>query len=156
MLKKFRANFRSFKEFLLFAQIFLMIISLPIMFRLFSIPRLMRMLTPRDLKIYQHMERENLKDKIVKFTDYILNRNSLTSKNICLKRTLVLYHFLRKIGMDVQICLGVKYNTLSDSEAQKKLDGHAWLLYDRNIFLEKNTKMTKIYQMTYCFPSEHE
>lgn len=156
MLKKFRANFRSFKELLLFTQIFFMIILLPVVLRVFSIPRLMSMLTPRDLKVYQHLELENLKDKTVKFTDYILSRNSLASENTCLKRTLVLYHFLRKMGMDVQVCFGVKYNTLSDSKTQKRLEGHAWLLYHGDIFLERNTEVTKTYKLTYCFPDKME
>ena len=156
MLKKFRANFRSFEEFLLFIQIFSMIILLPVMLRLFSIPRLMSMLTPRDLKVYQNLELENLRDKTVKFTDDILSRNSLASENTCLKRTLVLYHFLRKMGMDVHVCFGVKYDTLSDSEAQKKLEGHAWLLYHGDIFLERNTEVTKTYKQTYCFPDKIE
>jgi hypothetical protein len=114
------------------------------------------MLTPRDLKVYQHLELENLKDKTVKFTDYILSRNSLASENTCLKRTLVLYHFLRKMGMDVHVCFGVKYDTLSDSKAQKKLEGHAWLLYHGDIFLERNTEVTKTYKLTYCFPDKME
>ena len=156
MLKKFRANFRSFKELLLFTQIFFMIILLPVVLRVFSIPRLMSMLTPRDLKVYQRLKLENLKNKTVKFTDYILSRNSLTSENTCLKRTLVLYHFLRKMGMDVQVCFGVKYNTLSDSKTQKRLEGHAWLLYHGDIFLERNTEVTKTYKLTYCFPDKME
>lgn len=127
-----------------------MIILLPVMLRVFSIPRLMSMLTPRDLKIYQHLELENLRAKTVKFTDYILSRNSLTSENTCLKRTLVLYHFLRKMGMDVQVCFEVKY------EARKKLEGHAWLLYRGDIFLERNTEVTKTYKLTYCFPDKME
>ena len=101
------------------------------------------MLTPRDLKVYQRLKLENLKNKTVKFTDYILSRNSLTSENTCLKRTLVLYHFLRKMGMDVQVCFGVKYNTLSDSKTQKRLEGHAWLLYHGDIFLERNVELKK-------------
>ena len=156
MLKKFRANFRSFKELLLFTQIFFMIILLPVVLRVFSIPRLMSMLTPRDLKVYQHPGPEKLRAKTVKFTDYILSRNSLTSENTCLKRTLVLYHFLRKMGMDVQVCFGVKYNTLSDSKTQKRLEGHAWLLYHGDIFLERNTEVTKTYNLTYCFPDKME
>lgn len=127
-----------------------MIILLPVMLRVFSIPRLMSILTPRDLKVSRHLELEKLRAKIVKFTDYILSRNSLTSENTCLKRTLVLYHFLRKMGMDVQVCFGVKY------EARKKLEGHAWLLYHGDIFLERNTEVTKTYKQTYCFPDKME
>ncbi|MGQ3685925.1 MAG: lasso peptide biosynthesis B2 protein [Candidatus Loosdrechtia sp.] len=157
ILKKFRKNFCSFEEIWLFTQIFFSIIVLPIMLRLFTIPRLMRMLTPRNMKVYQDLEPKKLKTKAVKFTDYILSRNFLMSKNTCLKRSIVLYHFLRKLGIDVHICFGVRYNErLSDRETKKRLEGHAWLLYHGNIFLERNVEITKIYTLTYCFPEKME
>lgn len=127
------------------------------MLRFFSIPGLMRIITPRDLEVYQNQEREKLKDKVVKFTDYILGRNFLKCKNTCLKRSVVLYYFLRKLGINVHICFGVRYKEkLCDRVAKNKLEGHAWLLYDGNIFLERNTEITKTYQMTYCFPNKME
>lgn len=98
-----------------------------------------------------------MKDKIVKFTDYILRHNLWTDKNTCLRRSLVLYHFLRKSGINVFVCFGVRYNErLSDREAKKKLEGHAWLLYHGDIFLERNAEVTETYTMTYCFPDKME
>ena len=156
-LKKFRKNFCSFEEIWLFTQIFLLITVLPFLLKCLSIPRVMKMLAPRRLKAYQHLDMEKSKDKIVKFTDYILRHNFWTNKNSCLRRSLVLYHFLRKLGINVFVCFGVRYNErLFDREAKKKLEGHAWLLYHGDIFLEKNVEITKTYTMTYCFPDKME
>ena len=158
MLKKFRANFDSFEEIWLFIQIFLLVTVLPFRLKFLSLPlpRVMKTLAPRDFKICRNMDMEKLKGKIVKFTDYILGRNFFMYKSTCLKRSLVLYYFLRKSGINVHICFGVKYNDkLSDKEAKEKLEGHAWLLYQGDIFLERNVELTKTYTITYYFPAKH-
>jgi hypothetical protein len=33
-----------------------------------------------------------------------------------------------------------------------EMDGHAWLLYKGECYLEKNIHVTKTYIMTYCYP----
>jgi hypothetical protein len=152
-ITRVRANFSSFEEVELFIQISLLITILPVLIKLLSIPRLMKVLTPGDLKAYKNADLEKTKDKIVKFTDYILGRNFWIYKTKCLKRSLVLYHFLRKIGINVNICFGVRYG---EEGGKKKLDGHAWLVYNGDIFLEKNVQMTKTYKVTYCFPEVRE
>lgn len=97
----------------------------------------------------------NLISRIVKFTDYILSRNLWIYRGTCLKRSLVLYHFLRKSGINVHLCFGVRHNgRLPDREAEKKLEGHAWLLYRGEIFLERNAAMTRTYAVTYCYPDD--
>jgi len=155
IIGKIRDNFSSFEDIRFFAQIFILITLLPTMLRLLSIPMLMKILTPGTLKGYQDIEKS--KDKIVKFTDYILSRNFWIYRNTCLKRSLVLYHFLRGSGINVHICFGVRYNGMSpNKEAEKKLEGHAWLIYNGDIFLERNTESTKAYKMTYCFPDKME
>jgi hypothetical protein len=55
--------------------------------------------------------------------------------------------------MNVHICLGVRYGEkLSDKEAENGLEGHAWLLHNGDIFLEREVEVTKTYKMTYCYP----
>jgi len=152
ILRKIRLNFGSFKDIWLFIRIFLLITLLPAMLRLFSLPMLMKMLTPRDLRVCKDQDSES-RDKIVKFADYLLNRNFWIFRSTCLKRSLILYHFLRKLGINLHVCFGVKYNgKLPDRKTQKKLEGHAWLFYNGNIFLERNAEVTKTYKLTYCFP----
>jgi hypothetical protein len=38
---------------------------------------------------------------------------------------------------------------LIDTEAKQELEGHAWLMYNGDIFLEENTDMIKTYTKTY-------
>lgn len=112
------------------------------------------MFTPEDLKVSKTLKLEKLIERIVNLTDYILNHSFWVFKGSCLKRSLVLYYILRKYGIDIQICMGVKYNgELSDNEVEeRKLDGHAWLVYNGDIFKERNPEVTRTYKMTYCFP----
>jgi hypothetical protein len=94
-------------------------------------------------------------EKIVKYTDYILRFHWLAYKNnACLKRSLVLFHFLRKYGIEVHICLGVKrVGALRETNSENFLKGHAWLTYNGDIFLEKNSLKGKhTFKTTYCFP----
>ena len=151
--RKIRSNFNSLEEILLFIQVFLLVTILPFLVKFLSVQRLMKVLTPRDVDAYKNLNIEKSKDKVIKFTDYILSRNFWIYKSTCLKRSLVLYQLLRKSGIDVHVCFGVRYNDkLSGRETGKKLEGHAWLLHKGEIFLEKNVEETKTYKVTYCFP----
>lgn len=150
---RIRANFSSLEEVELFIKIFLLVTILPFLIKLLSIPKLMKVLTPRDLRVYNNLDLEKTKDKVVKFTDYILSRNLWMYRTTCLRRSLVLYHFLRKWGMDVHICFGVRF---PDGTSREKLKGHAWLLYNGDIFLERDIEIAKTYKLTYCFPKINE
>ena len=151
---KLRKNFNSFKDVWLFIQIFLLLLILPLLLKFSSVPKIMKMFTPEKLKVYYNIKPEKLIERTVIYTDYILGHCFRTFNSPCLKRSLVLYYLLRKHGFDIQICLGVKYNeVLSDNEVEeKKLDGHAWLIYNGDIFMEKDPEITKTYKRTYCFP----
>lgn len=153
MITKFKKNFKSPGDLWLFIRIFGFITLLPIMVRFLSIPTLLKTLTPGGNKFGQNLDVDSLIEKIVKYTDYILRVNLLVYKNTCLKRSLVLYHFLRKYGIEVHICLGVKKgNSLGEVDSEKILQGHAWLTYDGNIFLEKNSLTAHTFKTTFCFP----
>ena len=153
ILKKIRDNFNSFSEVLLFFKIIILILLLPIFFKLFSLQKIIKLFTPTDSDVSKRANTKITKDKLVKFTDYILNKNIKTRDNSCLKRSLILYHFLRKMGINVSICFGVKYNEHSNEKDKKNmLTGHAWLTYNGKIFLERNEQLTKTYKTTYSFP----
>jgi hypothetical protein len=153
--RKIRNNFGSFEELGLFMRILLTVTLLPLLLMLFPLPRLMRLFTPEDLKVIKSTNRDKHRDKVVKFTDYILGLNFWTYKSTCLKRSLVLYHFLRKSGVNVHICFGVKYKKQSPlGETRKKLEGHAWLLYNGKVVLEKDVLQPQGYKAMYYFPEE--
>ncbi len=153
IIKKIRKNFTSFEEIRFFTQIVFLVTALPFLLKFSSISMLMRMLTPRALKNYENLDLERLSERIVVFTDYILRLNFWMYKGTCLKRSLVLYYLLRKLGINVHICFGVRYKReLSDKEVERALEGHAWLLYNGDIFMERNPETTKTYKITYCYP----
>jgi hypothetical protein len=155
ILIKIRTNFSSFKEIWLFTQIFFLATVLPIMLRFISLSKVMNVLTPKDLKFHKGLNLERSKDKIVKFTDYVLSHNFWIYKPTCLKRSLILYHFLRRLGINVYVCFGVRYSeSVPDKGIEKNLEGHAWLLYKGNIYLEKKVDITRTYRITYSFPDD--
>ena len=130
-----------------------LITLLPVMIKYLTIPTLLKTLTPGENKSGQNVDVDSLIEKIVKYTDYILGFNRLFYKKTCLTRSLVLYHFLRKYGIEVHICLGVKKGEpLSEVDSEKILKGHAWLVYDGNIFLEKTSLGAHTFKTTFCFP----
>lgn len=153
MIEKFNKNFRSFGDLWLFMRIFGLITLLPVMVKFLSIPTLLKTLTPGGKKFSLNLDVDSIIEKMVKYTDYILGYNRLVYKNTCLKRSLVLYHFLRNYGIEVHICLGVKKGeSLGGADSEKILQGHAWLTYDGNTFLEKNALETQNFKTTFCFP----
>lgn len=142
------------KDIFLFIRIFLLITLIPVLVRIFTLPKLLQVLTPRNSNSYQNRQLHKYKQKIIKFTDFILNWNTWIWRPTCLKRSLVLYFFLRELGLDIQICFGVRYNQIAHSKGpQKQLAGHAWLQYNGNYFLEKNNQITDTYKLTYTFPN---
>jgi hypothetical protein len=153
LLRKVRSNFGSLVEIFLFFRILILISLLPPMLRLLSFSRLMTVLTPRVSGPANGLDLGTSTDKIVKYTDYFISRSPWTGQNNCLKRSLVLFHFLRKSGIDVQLCLGVRYRVDPDRLPGDALEGHAWLLHNGNTFLEKRAAVTKTYRVTYCFPN---
>jgi hypothetical protein len=151
--KKVRSNFNSLGEVLLFVRIFLLATILPLLIKHLTIPRLLKLLTPQNSNSGRISGPDEIIDKIEKYTLYILSRDFWIYRNICLKRSLVLYHFLREYGIHVTLCFGVRYNNEGPHGAEgKKMEGHAWLLHNGDIFLEKNAEETKKYKMTYCYP----
>ena len=61
----------------------------------------------------------------------------------CMKRSLVLFHFLRKAGRDAEIVFGV-------AKAGEKLEGHAWVTVNGQPFAEEGP--VDRYAVTYKYP----
>ena len=153
MIKKIRQNFDSWREVLLFYRVLSLITVLPILVKWNTLPRLMNRLTPLNILTLKHSAADLTSAKIVKYTDFILGWGVGVWKRTCLKRSLVLYHFLRDVGMPVHICFGVRIPAAAGKQAAHgRLEGHAWLLHEGGIFLENDPDMTRTYMETYRFP----
>lgn len=152
IIRKIKSGFDSPEDVLLFLRIFMFATVLPLLVRFLSIPKLMNIITPGTPVPGVKCD-DIARKKIEKYTDYILGTNFWIYNSTCLKRSLIMYSFLRKYGMNVRLCFGVKYKKeMSVGLEGNQLDGHAWLLYNGDIYLEKNIQVTKTYIMTYCYP----
>lgn len=153
MIKKIRRNVNSWRDVLLFYRVLSLITVLPILVKWNTLPRLMNRLTPLKIKTLKHSAADLTSAKIVKYTDFILGWGVGVWKRTCLKRSLVLYHFLRDVGMPVYVCFGVRIPVAAGKQAAHgRLEGHAWLLHEGGIFLENDPVMTRTYMETYRFP----
>lgn len=153
VLKKIRDNFRSFRDVQLFLHLHLFLLFISILLKIVSLKRLFVIMSYLSAKRNHSYYSNHKKDLTVHYTDMILRRGYWNKANRCLKRTLVLFHFLRKSGMDVHICFGVRYKEEKPAaEEKKKLEGHAWLLYRGEPFLENDREAIKTYTNTLRFP----
>lgn len=146
-----RDNFNSPQEVLLFGRIFLLITALPLLVKLLTLPQLMKFLSRSPLEAGSG-NKENYKNRIIKFTDYLLGRNFCIYRKTCLKRSLVLYHFLRPEVRELGICFGVKARKDAVRDKRRGLDGHAWLIRKGEVFLEEKPNLANKYIVTYRFP----
>ncbi len=109
---------------------------LPVLLRCVRLPRLLKL-----LKSCNHsLARPAQVDRTVRFVDFVLSRSRLGSKSWCLKRSLLLYHFLGEAGLPVQINFGVQKAT--------GLIGHAWLTRGGEVYLD-NEDRTSNFEVIY-------
>ena len=129
----------NLKEFFLFAHIWLIITLLTPLTRLFKLPRLLQLLSPARVTPGRWPT-----DKVVSFTDTILEQERFIYRRNCFKRSLSLYYFLSRLGLPVQINLGVR-------KEEGKLKGHGWLTLQGKPYLEAGVPD---FRVIYCFPQE--
>lgn len=82
-----------------------------------------------------------------KYTHVVVVR-CLRAKNPCLFRSLILFHLLRRRGLDIQIHFGIKRNTTP-------LEGHSWISLHGDSPLEQvDPRVT--YLSIYSYPYERK
>ena len=153
-LSRLRTHFNSPLDVLWFAEIALLITVLPAMLRVMSLPTVLRLLTPRQSQRIRYVPD---KEKVARYTDWILRRRVWIYQPNCLKRSLVLYHFLRKSGLKVNIHLGLR--RITDQFATEPIRrsnnfrGHAWLTANDHILLERHDPIQTHFKETYRYPN---
>ena len=90
--------------------------SLPFLLKIFSLNRVLGLITPKEIK---DSNKVLPRDKVIRYGKNIFKRHTLLQKNVCLKRSLLLYYFLRRNGDDIRIHFGIK-------RQGGKLTGHNW------------------------------
>jgi len=146
-LKKLFNYIESPRDLLLFSQIFIFLTILPLLLKLFSLKKLMEVLSS-DSKENRDVDA----DKILQLTNLILHRDIFIYKNICLKRSLTLYYFLSRMGQKVNIYYGVRKDTELNNE-DAVLDGHSWIKLNGKIFNDGDKDAPETYHITYSYPN---
>ena len=134
---------KNLAEGLLFIQVWLLISLLTPLTRVLKLPRLLQLLAPGKVV----PERWSA-DKIVSFTDAILGQESFIYRRNCFKRTLSLYYFLSRLGLPIQVNLGVR-------KGEGKLEGHGWLTLEGKPYLEPGSGKPDS-QVIYSFPQKRQ
>jgi hypothetical protein len=73
--------------------------------------------------------------RLALYADFWLRR--LRPRNPCLRRSLVLFGHLRRAGVPVTFCLGIRTDQPLDAAAA--VAGHAWLELDGRVILDSET-----------------
>jgi hypothetical protein len=122
------------KNLIILLKMFTFAAVIPVLMKFYSLERILGIITPSNKERPKDVSHVSAK-KIVRLGMFLLKRNRLFLKNSCLKRSLLLYYFLRKNGIEVNIHFGVK-------KRGGYLAGHSWLTKDGNLFadLERHSK----------------
>jgi len=135
---------KKLQEYILATRVAGFLVWLPIAVRLHSITRLVTIITPkhksRDIRIL-------LEERV----SYIVHRILRIFQNrgydySCLRRSLVLFHFMRLRGLPVVINFGVRMK-------EGRLTGHAWLTLNGDLFKEPKDKVG-IYTLVFSLPND--
>lgn len=127
---------------LLFFEVFYLALILPKKLKQDSLDELLERITPSKIKTSQAYRTR----RIVVFVNWWLNRNIWELRPTCLKRSLLLFHFLRKEGIPVKIHYGIAKNG-------GKVEGHSWLTLEGRPFLEDGLTAEK-YRETFVYPRD--
>jgi hypothetical protein len=135
------------RDWWLMARVFVVASILPIMTRLCSVPRLLRLCAagaprpPADVA------------RVVTCVDRVLGRHPGLSRSPCLRRSLTLYRFLGATATDLHFCLGVRYTEdPHPARPARRLAGHAWLVRNGVPILEGNHQRVGRFRVIYRYP----
>ncbi len=121
----------------------LVVSCIRLMLRLKRLPEVLDRLHPRSA--WGKPDEEKFRD-LVYYLDRWLQLFPYNAKGNCFPRSLALYWFARRSGYPVSFRCGVRKDGAG-------LDGHAWLILDRQPFHEPGQHWQQ-FTVTYSFPSE--
>jgi hypothetical protein len=127
----------------LFCRVAAWTLSTPLLFKALPLPAFMKIVTPRPRTPGSLPENRERFELINTYITVILKRNPDNIGRMCLRRSLVLYRYIRLSGVPAQFCLGVKKD-------QDGLIGHAWVEIDGNHYLDYQED--KEYFVTFSYP----
>jgi len=135
------------RKAVLFVRIWTFVSILPLLLRLCSLPRLLQLCTAAARA---HPTDDDL---VVACTDFVLRRRMWNPRGPCLARSLTLYRFLGGEAANLEICFGVKYEDGQPPyRSVRRLLGHAWLVRNGELYLERDTHQTRRFRVVYRHP----
>lgn len=129
MNAKTTALLRHPRNVKIFLEMFAFAAVMPLLMKLYSLERVLGIITPRAKGRRNHASHART-EILVQLGVLLLKRNRLFLKNSCLKRSMLLYYFLRKHGVEVCIHFGVK-------KLDGYLAGHSWLTQNGTLLADK-------------------
>lgn len=132
----------------LFLRVFLFVVFVPLLARL-KINTLQRILEPTHPSL--HPDHAKIA-QIRYFVDGAFQVGAPFVRSTCLTRTLTLYYFLRRAGVELTISFGM--GMIEDEFA-----GHCWLVKDGEPFLEAKDPgalFTEMFRIPQVFPAEKD
>lgn len=129
---------------LLTARMAFWVVMLSLLVRLLSLPRVMRLMTPRRKGVTASKNREELQARLAETLDVLLRTNFWVFTPTCWKRAPVLYRYLLLNGIKTRVVFGMR------KEGGGVLAGHAWLEADGRPVLEDEAPS---YAVTFVFPA---
>ena len=145
------ARFESLHDLVTFLAMATWIALLPLLQRSLSLPKLLALLTPLASPKLADDPTEPF--KLQRYVDWLLRTRIGVYHPNCLKRTLVLYRFLRKADYEVTFCLGVRKADASQGvNSTGSVSGHAWLTQDGEPFLEHDPGGIERFTLTFRYP----
>ena len=144
---KLRKWFPEASDYFLFARIAVWSLILPLLLRFLSLPRLMRVLTPATPVSGFSPDLHPAAERINVYVIKIMSLNANNLGRMCLKRSLVIYRFLRLRRIPARFYVGVR-------KEGDRLIGHSWIEIEGRHFYD--TQDGILYAVTFCCPPEAE
>ncbi|HMA77404.1 MAG TPA: lasso peptide biosynthesis B2 protein [Candidatus Krumholzibacteriaceae bacterium] len=143
-IKKIASILSSPREFILVLHIFSFMLILPFMIKIFKIHKLVSIITPGKTHYTDNSLTLERVIYLCRRIQFILTKIGI--KYSCLKRSLLLFRFLRYYGQPVIINFGVKWE-------DGNLTGHSWLSLDNKTYMEPEGKVEK-FKLFFSIPEE--
>jgi len=130
----------NFGDAVLFLRLFLFAMAVPLLMRL-RLPTLKSLLDPAFPPPVPDQARAQ---KIISYADHVITMGKPLVRSSCLTRGITLYYFLRRAGLEVNLCFGT-------GELEGEFVAHCWLVREERPFLEAKdpgTFLTEVYRFS--------
>jgi hypothetical protein len=94
------------------------------------LPAAMEQLTPND-----RQQTGLAEDMIRRLADVVALIERRSPLGLCLRRSLLRYHYLRRAGVPVAVCFGAR---MTAGQSKRKVAGHAWTTLDNQPYHEED------------------